>query len=663
MTQSTLPDRIGPYRIEGQIATGGMGAVYRAYDERLARPVALKRIRDEVDQDEAVREQLLREARAIAQLSHPNIVQVFDLLEHDKCDWIVMELVDGLTLREILASGVLDVKKTLIYAMDVTRGLAAAHARGIVHRDLKTENVMVSNDGRAKILDFGLAHWDLERTDLDTTDGKVQGTPRSMSPEQARCEPADHRADFFSLGVLIYECLTDISPFQVGVKGLFQVLSQICTHRQQSLSELSRAVPQALSDLVDNLLEKDRDLRPQSADDVLLALQRIHDTPDSIAQVLFVDDEPDFEELIRQRFRKEIRSGRMQVSFAQNGQEALECLQEDPAIQLVFTDLNMPVMDGLTLIHELFKQDRNYVTVVISAYGDMGNIRAAMNAGAFDFLTKPLSFKDLATTLEKATKQAAWMNENSRLMAENQLLDERNRFISDAFSRYLQGDPNAQKIFDPVLKRAEGRMHRNMTLVTLEMSHFDELPRTVSSEPLFRILDTFFADAVATVQRHEGTILEAHNGRLSVGFGMYIPREIDGHRAMSCAVELRQAAIDAGQASMRCGGPELAPRIAVDSGELLIQRKSREISGPLKERSYRAIELCSDGQILTSEATLSQSGIRPKAAPVRKHEGNFYELDHSLGGPETTPTIGDADETRAISRPAVPSEAPPSAVD
>lgn len=657
MTQSILPEKLGPYRVEGVIATGGMGAVYRAYDERLARPVALKRIREEIDQDDGGREHLLREARATAQLSHPNIVQVFDLIEHGNCDWIVMELVEGLTLREILASGVLDVKKTLAYAIDITKGLAAAHARGIVHLDLKTENVIISHDGRAKILDFGLAHWDLDGTDLDTTDGKVQGTPRSMSPEQARCEPADHRSDLFSLGVLIYECLTDISPFQVGVKGLFQVLSQICTHRQQSLSELSRTIPQSVSDLVDNLLEKDREKRPQSADDVVLALQRIHDTPENVAQVLFVDDEPDFEELIRQRFRKEIRAGKLRVTFAQNGEQALERLSQDLSIQVVFTDLNMPVMDGLTLIHELFKQNRNYVTVVISAYGDMGNIRAAMNAGAFDFLTKPLSFKDLNATLEKAATQAAWMNENSRLMAENQLLDERNRVVSDAFGRYLQGDPSAQKIFDPVLARAEGRMHRNMTLVTLELSRFDELPKALGAEALYKLLNGFFDQAVSAAQRHEGTILEVKEGRLAVGFGMSIPREIDGHRAMSCAVELRQIAIDLGYASSRAGGPNLAPRIAVDSGELMIQRQSSEISGPLKERSHKAMEFCSEGQILTSEAALNQSGIRPKAAPISEEDsGKFYELEHDLRSADVTPTVGarsnqdsdDLDTTRAI---------------
>lgn len=621
------PKRIGPYRIEEVIAIGGMGAVYRAFDERLARPVALKRVREDAAEGE-FREQLSREARAIAQISHPNIVQVFDFLEDDNGEWIVMELVPGLTLRQILRSGVLDAKTTVAYAIDITRGLAAAHTRGIVHLDLKTENVIIGADGRAKILDFGLARWDLEREeDTDSSSGKVQGTPRSMSPEQARCEPADHRADLFSLGVLIYECLTDVSPFQVTTRGLYHVLSQICTYRQTPLVDMVPELPGALSDLVDKLLEKDRRQRPQSAEDVLLALQRILDTPEATPRVLFVDDEPDFEELIRQRFRREIRSGALEVKFAQNGREALDRLAEDQEIQVVFTDLNMPIMDGLTLIGELSKQNRTFVTVVISAYGDMGNIRAAMNLGAFDFLVKPLSFKDLNVTLEKAGQQAAWMRENLRLQAENQLLDEGNRSIRDAFYRYLKGDPGAREIFDPVLERVEGQVHRQMTLVTLEMGGFQRLPDELPGHHLFELLNRFFHDVVAAAQRHEGALLELKNGRVSVGFGVSIPRPVDGHRAMSCARDLRQAGLDAGDRSESKGGPRLAPRVAVDSGELLIERDSLHLSGPLRDRLKQAMDHCSDGQILTSEATLSRSGVRPKNAPVTDSSvGRLYEI-------------------------------------
>ena len=266
---------VGPYRIEELLGTGGMGSVYRAYDERLDRRVALKQIRTAEAADRRTRKRFLREARAAAKLGHPAIVQVYDLLESGGQDWIVMELVEGETLAGLLAAGALDLGRLLSLGLDLASGLEAAHAQGIVHRDLKARNVLVTVDHRAKILDFGLA----KRLPSDgddsaiTIEGHLLGTPAAMSPEQARGRQLDHRSDLFSLGSLLYEMMTGRSPF--ASSNAHETVRRVCTHRQVPAWEIRPEIPQPLSDLVDRLLEKDPAHRPQSARQVVLALQRL----------------------------------------------------------------------------------------------------------------------------------------------------------------------------------------------------------------------------------------------------------------------------------------------------------------------------------------------------------------------------------------------------
>lgn len=263
------PREIGPYRIEERLGIGGMGEVWRAWDERLARSVAVKLIRPEASENDVARERFRREARAAAALSHPAIVQIHDLVSSDEGEALVMELVEGEPLSRRIADGPLAIDEAVRLGKEIAEGLAAAHARGLLHRDLKTENVMVTRDGHAKILDFGLA----KRLDSEaslTQSAMVVGTFRSMSPEQARGLPLDPRSDLFSLGVLLYETLTGQSPFR-GASAP-DTLTRICTARQAPVREVRPEVPAALSGLVDRLLEKDPDLRPQSARQVAAAL-------------------------------------------------------------------------------------------------------------------------------------------------------------------------------------------------------------------------------------------------------------------------------------------------------------------------------------------------------------------------------------------------------
>jgi len=275
MSDDSRTHTIGPYQVEGRLGAGGMGEVFRAYDERLDRQVAVKLIRREAAEDDRARERFRREARTAAALSHPAIVQIHDLVTTAEGDALVMEYVTGATVSRLLRDGPLALETLLPLGREIAEGLAAAHARGIVHRDLKAENVMVTDGGHAKILDFGVAKR-LRRPEDEASlsvAGAVVGTYSSMSPEQARGLAVDHRSDLFSFGALLYEMATGRPPFQAPT--VLDTLNNICSRRQPPARELRAEVPGALAELIDRLLEKDPNRRPQSADEAAAALARL----------------------------------------------------------------------------------------------------------------------------------------------------------------------------------------------------------------------------------------------------------------------------------------------------------------------------------------------------------------------------------------------------
>ncbi|HEY0553130.1 MAG TPA: protein kinase, partial [Thermoanaerobaculia bacterium] len=276
MEQESSLGQIGPYRILQRIGVGGMGEVFLAYDSRLDRRVAIKRIRPGPAVTAVSRERFRREARLAARLSHSAIVQVYDILEEEGNEYIVMEYVEGTTLRDL---GPMDVRAVLELARELAAGLDMAHRQGIIHRDLKTENVLVSTAGGPKILDFGIAKRLLDNT-LDnkeegslTADHSVLGTCRVMSPEQARGEPVGPGTDLFALGVLLYEVLTGTSPFEA--ESPVSTLSRVILYRQEPAHQRNPAVPWQLSKLIDRLLEKTAALRPASAAEVRRELEEI----------------------------------------------------------------------------------------------------------------------------------------------------------------------------------------------------------------------------------------------------------------------------------------------------------------------------------------------------------------------------------------------------
>jgi eukaryotic-like serine/threonine-protein kinase len=267
-------ERIGPYLLERKLGAGGMGVVWAAWDERLGRRVALKQIRPEAAGDPVRRERFRREARAVAQLDHPSIVRIHDLFETPDGDWLVLQYVEGITLAERLRQGPLSSAQVVSLARDVLGALEAAHAQGLLHRDLKAENVILAPSGRAMVLDFGLAKLyapdPLDSPTLPATAGVV-GTFRAMSPEQANGLSLDPRSDLFSLGVLLYEAATGVSPFQAGTP--VETLTRVCTHLQPPARELVASIPEPVSGLIDALLEKDANRRPRSASEVLSRIE------------------------------------------------------------------------------------------------------------------------------------------------------------------------------------------------------------------------------------------------------------------------------------------------------------------------------------------------------------------------------------------------------
>lgn len=271
--QSELPEKIGPYRVLERIAVGGMGEVLLGHDDGLDRPVAIKRIRSEVAEDSLRRRRFQREARLAARLDHSAIVRVYDICRDGPIESIVMEYAPGKTLRFLLKVGPFPVRYALCLAIEIADGLAHAHERGVVHRDLKTENVLVTEDAHAKILDFGIAKWLLSEDEGLTQSSTLLGTCRAMSPEQAFGLELDHRSDLFSFGTLLYELLAGISPFET-VNDLV-TLKRLSGDPHKPLLEVDPSIPIELADLVDHLLEKQPDDRPKDAYEVRDRLEKI----------------------------------------------------------------------------------------------------------------------------------------------------------------------------------------------------------------------------------------------------------------------------------------------------------------------------------------------------------------------------------------------------
>ena len=270
--------RFGPYEIQARLGGGGMGHVYRAWDARLHRDVAIKLLNSEYGMP-GMRERFLREARAASALNHPNICTVFDIGEQDGEPYLVMELLEGETLKDRIQRSTIQVEDLVAIAKDVAEGLAAAHAKGIVHRDIKPANIFLvekpNGKVQAKVLDFGLAKIDgplgVRGRHLDLTSaGSTVGTLAYMSPEQARGEVLDLRSDLFSFGVVMYEMATRQTPFQGATSAL--VFVQLLNHPPEPVRDWNDQVSRELEKVILKLMAKERTARYQTAVELERAL-------------------------------------------------------------------------------------------------------------------------------------------------------------------------------------------------------------------------------------------------------------------------------------------------------------------------------------------------------------------------------------------------------
>jgi serine/threonine protein kinase len=290
--QSLAGQTIGNYKIISCLGKGGMGEVYLAEDERLGRKVALKFLSPELIGDNWAKRQLVKEAQAVARFDHPNVCAVYGLEQHQNHHFIVMQYIEGQTLAQLIRSKALGNGQIQDLAQQIVGAIAEAHAHGIIHRDIKPGNIMVTPAGQVKVLDFGLAKVIQQKQNLENAAesvtersqlGVFQGTVAYMSPEQLRGEKLDFRTDVFSIGTALYEMISGTNPHACGTEA--EIISFILSQKPVSLNRTSSRVSHQLDATILKCLEKDKEARYQSAAELLLRLQSIQSVEQPSFQV------------------------------------------------------------------------------------------------------------------------------------------------------------------------------------------------------------------------------------------------------------------------------------------------------------------------------------------------------------------------------------------
>ncbi|XXY46124.1 protein kinase [Sorangium sp. So ce269] len=414
------------YTLTREIGRGGMGVIWEAFDQVLKRPVALKVMTPEHVSSDTARLRFEREAMAIARLRNEHIVQIHDYGIDEDRPYIVMELLEGEDLEDRFArERQLSPSATLALLRQIAVGLQAASSAGIVHRDLKPANVFMARKEPGecvKLLDFGVVWTVFEGSDEEQqrVAGKLIGTPAYMSPEQVRAVVPNHLSDLWSLGVIAYRALTGRLPFSAS--GIGDLLMSICTDLFPPPSSVAPGLLPSFDGFFERALAKDPAQRFQSAREFVAAFAAVSEASRGPAKILVADDEPDVALMMKLHFRHQIRAGVYEFIFADNGEAALHELRRHADIDVIITDIKMPVMDGLTFLARVPEVNPFARTVMMSAYGDMSNIRCAMNRGAFDFLLKPIDRADLEATIDKTIKHVAELRRNARSDEENKIL-------------------------------------------------------------------------------------------------------------------------------------------------------------------------------------------------------------------------------------------------
>jgi len=565
-----------------------MGSIHIALDETLQRQVALK-VMHLGDATESQLRRFEQEARIIAQLRHPNIVQVYDYGLDDRGEpYIVMELLEGEDLSQVMVhSAPMPLAAVVPLVMETARGLHMAHRLGVIHRDLKPANIFLSRQNgeqTLKILDFGVATFQTGEDTSDKTKPKLVGTPAYMSPEQAQGLTVDARADLWSLAVVAYQALTGHSPF--GGRTLMHTVMRVVHEPTAPPSTLVEALGAKVDQFFERALAKPVEKRFGSALEFAAAFSALTQSETQRpATILVVDDEPDLEVLMRHRFRHQVRHREYELLFARDGVTALDQLALRPDIDVVFTDLRMPGMDGLTLLERLGQVGPALRSVVLSAYGDLENIRAAMNAGAYDFLTKPLDYADLQATLKKSVAEARKLRRALRSIEENDAL---RLVVDDALMVRLlpltriSGDLGGETI--------------DATVLSIDVCGTRSRVRQGPATAAVELLNRTFERVVPPINAWQGVVVSF------VGDAALVLFEGDDHlqRAGSACVGIQRAMADAQHAGLTgvCIGLDTGPVLSCNIGSRRIQRLNYTVLGDVVSRAIALEHLAGAGQIL-----------------------------------------------------------------
>jgi serine/threonine protein kinase len=412
---------VAHYRILEELGAGGMGVVYKAQDTRLNRLVALKFLPEELSKDRRALERFQREARVASALNHPHICTIYDVAEHQKQPFIVMEFLEGDTLDQHCAGRPLKIGEILELSIQIVEALDAAHSKGIVHRDVKPANILLTERGQAKVLDFGVAKFSAQGTEgRDTTlesdppltrTNALMGTVAYMSPEQARGEPIDARSDLFSFGSVLYEMSTGKQAFAGNTPAL--VFDSILNKTSVPPTGINPDLPAELEAIIKKTLEKNLRARYQSAGELLADLRQLKQETDFSLEArrrfpespsdfsgreklgcVIVDDEQPAREVLR-----EYLSGFPEIEIlaeCSNGFEAVKTVTELKP-DILFLDIQMPKLNGFEVLELI---ERNLAVIFITAYDQ--HALKAFEVHAVDYLLKPFSPERLAEAIGHA---------------------------------------------------------------------------------------------------------------------------------------------------------------------------------------------------------------------------------------------------------------------
>lgn len=362
-------------------------------------------------------------------------------------------------------------------------------------------------------------------------------------------------------------------------------------------------------------------------------------TPDAL-KILFVDDEPDLVPLIRQKFRSQVRGGEVALVFASDGVEALEHLRDDPGIEVVVTDINMPRMDGLTLLGEMAGLGRRMHAVVVTAYGDMENIRSAMNKGAFDFLTKPIDMDDLKITLGQARMAVERDREAERV---RQTIT---RYLSDKIASAVLADPHALGTIEK----------RHVSVLMSDISGFSQLSERLEPERVVEMLNVYLGAMTDVVDDHDGAIDEFIGDAVLVIFGAPLEMEDHAARATACAVAMQRRMASVNEDLVSRGLPRLEMTAAVNSGEVVVgtigskKRAKYGVVGSPVNLTARVQTLAVPGEVLITDPTYQAAG--GDGGPVRLEQTRRVSLKgfaepiaiHSVASVEGADAVPHGDE-------------------